>query len=208
MAFHATRFPLDVALGARGGPERATDIVTLQSGREERNSRWAGSRRRYNAGYGVKSRADMQAVLAFFEERRGRFHAFLWRDGLDHSSNGGDGVPTVLDQAIGTGDGVKTAFQLSKTYGASFDPYVRPITKPVPGSVKVAVGSSELMTGFTVDTLTGVVTFTSPPAYGAEITAGFLFDVPVRFDIDRLDIELTSFDAADAPAIPLVEVLE
>ena len=88
MAFHAIRFPLDVALGARGGPERATDIVTLASGREERNSRWAHSRRRYNAGYGVKSRADMQAVLAFFEERRGRFHCFLWRDGLDHSSNG------------------------------------------------------------------------------------------------------------------------
>ena len=94
-----------MALGARGGPERATDIVTLASGREERNSRWAHSRRRYNAGYGVKSRADMQAVLAFFEERRGRFHSFLWRDGLDHSSNGGDGTPTPLDQAIGTGDG-------------------------------------------------------------------------------------------------------
>lgn len=208
MAFHPTRFPLDVALGARGGPERATDIVTLASGREERNSRWVGSRRRYNAGYGVKSRADMQAVLAFFEERRGRFHAFLWRDALDHSSNGGDGAPTALDQAIGTGDGVKTAFQLSKTYGASFDPYVRAITKPVTGSVRVAVGGSELMAGFAVDSLTGIVTFTAAPADGAAVTAGFLFDVPVRFDIDRLDIELTSFDAADAPSIPLVEVLE
>ena len=87
MAFHAVRFPLDVALGARGGPERVTDVVTLASGREERNSRWAHSRRRYNAGYGVKSRADMQAVLAFFEERRGRFHSFLWRDALDSSSS-------------------------------------------------------------------------------------------------------------------------
>ncbi len=208
MAFHQVRFPLDVALGARSGPERATDIVTLMSGREERNSRWANSRRRYNAGYGVKSRADMQAVLAFFEERRGRFHAFLWRDGLDHSSHGGDGTPMATDQALGTGDGSKTIFQLVKRYGASFDPYLRPITKPVAGTVKVAVSGSEVMSGFAVDTLAGTITFTVPPASGAAVTAGFLFDVPVRFDIDRLDIELTSFDAAEAPSIPLLEVRE
>ena len=199
MAFHNIRFPIDVALGARGGPERATDIVTLASGREERNSRWARSRRRYNAGYGVKSRADMQAVLAFFEERRGRFHSFLWRDALDHSSNG--------PQPLGIGDGVTVAFQLSKTYGASFDPYVRPITKPVAGTVLVTVDGIAT-TAFTVSETTGVVTFAAAPADGAVLLAEFEFDVPVRFDTDRLDIELSSFDAADAPAIPLIEVLE
>jgi len=207
MAFHPIRFPLDVALGARGGPERATDIVTLASGREERNSRWAHSRRRYNAGYGVKSRADMQAVLAFFEERRGRFHSFLWRDALDHSSNGTE-APSPTDQELGTGDGIAATFQLRKKYGANFDPYWRPVTRPVAGSVRVAVDGSEVSAGFTVDVATGVVTFTTPPADGATITGGFLFDVPVRFDIDRLDIELTSFDAADAPSIPLIEVRE
>ena len=206
MAFHPIRFPLDVALGARGGPERATDIVTLASGREERNSRWAQSRRRYNAGYGVKSRADMQAVLAFFEERRGRFHAFLWRDGLDHSS--GAETPTAFDQTIGVGDGTTTAFPLTKRYGADFDPYLRPITKPVDGSVKLAVSGVELTSGFTVNALTGIVTVAVAPAVDAVVTAGFLFDVPVRFDIDRLDIELSSFDAAEAPSIPLIEVLE
>lgn len=206
MAFHAVRFPLDVALGARGGPERATDIVTLDSGREERNARWARSRHRYNAGYGVKSRADMQAVLAFFEERRGRFHSFLWRDALDHSS--GSETPSPLDQVLGTGDGEKTAFQLLKTYGASFDPYVRSITKPVSGTVRVAEDGVEVVDGWTVDAVTGVVTFDTAPADGLVVTAGFLFDVPVRFDIDRLDIELTSFEAADAPVIPLIEVLE
>lgn len=208
MAFHATRFPLDIALGARGGPERMTDIVTLSSGREERNSRWAQSRRRYNAGYGVKSRADMQAVLAFFEERRGRFHSFLWRDALDHSSNGGDGTPMPTDQPIGAGDGSTTVFQLTKTYGANFDPFVRSITKPVAGSARVAVDGAELTTGFSVDVLTGLVSFAVAPAAGKAVTAGFLFDVPVRFDIDRLDIELTTFDAADAPSIPLIEVRE
>ena len=206
MAFHAVRFPLDVALGARGGPERATDIVTLASGREERNSRWAHARRRYNAGYGVKSRADMLAVLAFFEERRGRFHSFLWRDGLDFSSNG-TAVPTELDQAIGVGDGVKVSFSLTKRYGANFDPYLRPITRPVVGSVVVAVAGTSLATaGFSVGG--GVVTLDVAPALGAAVTAGFLFDVPVRFDTDRLDVELTSFDAAEVPAIPLIEVRE
>jgi uncharacterized protein (TIGR02217 family) len=199
MAFHPIRFPLDVALGARGGPERATDIVTLRSGREERNSRWAQSRRRYNAGYGVKSRADMQAVLAFFEERRGRFHSFRWRDALDHSSNG--------PQPLGTGDGETVAFQLSKTYGASFDPYVRPITKPVAGTVTITV-DGEATIAFVVNEASGIVTFDAPPADGAALLAQFEFDVPVRFDTDRLDIELSSFDAADAPAVPLIEVLE
>ncbi|KKC39812.1 glycoside hydrolase family 24 [Devosia epidermidihirudinis] len=205
MAFHAVRFPLDVALGARGGPERKTDVVTLAGGGEQRNGRWQHSRRRYNAGYGVKSRADMQAVLAFFEERRGRLHGFLWRDGIDHSSNGA--MPTPLDQAIGTGNGTRTSFALTKRYGAAFDPYFRPITRPVAGSVRVAVAGVELTSGWSVDTATGVVGFSVAPANGAVVTAGFLFDVPVRFDTDRLDIELASFDGAEVPSIPLVEIL-
>ena len=208
MAFHPIRFPLDVALGAHGGPERLTDIVTLSSGAEERNQRWANSRRRYNAAYGVKSRADMQAVLAFFEERRGRFHSFLWRDGLDFSSNGGSGTPTPLDQPIGSGDGATTLFQLVKRYGTAFDPYLRPISKPVAGTLRLAVAGAELTTGFSLDPLTGRVSFATPPAAGAAITAGFLFDVPVRFDTDRLDVELSSFDAADVASIPLIEVNE
>lgn len=197
MPFHPIRFPLDISLASRGGPERATDVVSLASGREERNSRWAHSRRRYNAGYGVKSRADMAAVLAFFEERRGRFHSFLWRDALDH---------VATDQAIGTGDGVTVSFQLTKRYGASFDPYLRPITKPVAETVVIKVDG--VIVDHVTDPLTGIVTLDVPPAEGAAVTASFVFDVPVRFDVDRLDIELSAFDAAEAPSIPLIEVRE
>lgn len=141
----------------------------------------------------------MQAVLDFFEERRGRFHSFLWRDGLDHSSNG--------QQPLGTGDGTRTTFQLIKRYGAEFDPYDRPITKPVVASVSVFVDGTPIL-DVEVDDLTGRVTFDDAPADGAVLTASFEFEVPVRFDIDRLDIELSGFDTADAPAIPLVEVRE
>jgi uncharacterized protein (TIGR02217 family) len=198
MAFHNIRFPLDVSLGARGGPGRATDIVTLESGREERNARWAHSRRRYDAGYGVKSRADMQAVLAFFEERRGRFHSFRWHDALDHSSDG--------RQVLGIGDGETVGFQLVKRYGAAFDPYARPISKPVAGSVTAYVDDEAVPVA--VDASTGIVTFDAPPMEGAEVAASFEFDVPVRFDSDRLDVELSSFDAAEVPSIPLIEVRE
>jgi uncharacterized protein (TIGR02217 family) len=205
MAFHHVRFPLDIALGAWGGPERRTEVTTLAGGGEKRNGRWAHSRRRYNAGYGVKSRADMQAVLAFFEERRGRLHGFLWRDGLDHSSGGA--VPQPNDQPLGTGDGTRTSFQLVKTYGAAFDPYLRPITKPVAGSVRVAVDGVEALSGWVVDVTSGQIGFDTAPEPGASVSAGFLFDVPVRFDTDRLEIELNGFDGAEVPNIPLVEIL-
>jgi uncharacterized protein (TIGR02217 family) len=209
MTFHDILFPLDIALKSAGGPERRTEIVTLGSGREERNARWAHSRRRYDAGYGIKSLDALSEVVAFFEERRGRLHAFRWRDRLDHSSAAPGGVVTPLDQPIGTGDGTNAAFQLAKTYGGLHAPYLRPIAKPVPGSVRVAVAGIEKTTGthFTCDTAGGVVTFLPGhvPGVGTAVTAGFLFDVPVRFDTDYLEVDLSAFAAGAIPKIPLVE---
>src|ERR671910_1517160 len=125
--FHEVRFPLDVSLGSRGGPVRRTDIVTLASGREHRNSRWAGSRRRYDAGLGIRTLDALQMVIAFFEERRGRLHGFRFRDRMDWRSGPPSQEPTPLDQRIGTGDGQSASFPLVKTYGGSFAPYQRPI---------------------------------------------------------------------------------
>jgi uncharacterized protein (TIGR02217 family) len=209
-AFHEVLFPLDVALKSAGGPERRTEIVTLGSGREERNTRWAHSRRRYDAGYGVKSIDALRNVIAFFEERRGRLYGFRWRDRLDHSSapTGVDVSP--LDQPLGTGDGVRSSFALVKTYGAAFSPYQRPIEKPVEGSVRVAVAGVEAADGtaFVCDPATGIITFFPghiPPS-DAAITAGFHFDVPVRFDTDYLEADLSAFTAGAIPKIPLIEV--
>jgi uncharacterized protein (TIGR02217 family) len=208
--FHEVRFPTAIAFGASGGPERRTEIVTLGSGHEERNSRWADSRRRYNAGYGVRSLDDLHAVIAFFEERRGRLYGFRWRDRTDWKSCAPGETPAATDQAIGTGDGATTTFQLVKTYGGVDAPWVRTIVKPVVGTVLVAVDGTPASEGgdWTVDPATGVVTFEAGAIPGADapVTAGYAFDVPVRFDTDRLDINLTSFAAGDIPAIPLVEV--
>jgi uncharacterized protein (TIGR02217 family) len=204
--FHEVRFPTAIAFGASGGPERRTDIVTLGSGSEERNSRWADSRRRYNAGYGVRSLDDLHAVLAFFEERRGRLYGFRWHDRADWRSCAPGGTPAAGDQTIGEGDGETLSFQLAKIYGGAFAPYARAVTKPFAGSVRIAVDGIEPPGGWSVDTATGLVTFADAPAEGAAISAGFDFDVPVRFDTDRLEINLTTFAAGDIPAIPLVEI--
>src|SRR5947208_10169700 len=139
-AFHEVLFPLDIALKSAGGPERKTEIVAVGSGREERNARWAHSRRRFDAGYGVKTFEALSAVVAFFEERRGRLYGFRWRDRLDNSSAAPGAAVTPLDQAIGTGDGAQTEFPLLKTYCGAYAPYQRPIAKPVAGSVLVPVG--------------------------------------------------------------------
>lgn len=201
------RFPLDVSLNGRGGPERRTEIVTLGSNRESRNARWAHSRRRYEAGYGVKTLAQLAEVIAFFEERRGRLYGFRWRDRADFASCAPGATIGPGDQQIGSGDGVQRVFQLTKTYGGVFAPYIRSISKPVAGSVRIAVNGVE-RTGsqFSVDGTTGLVTFGAAPPSGATVTAGFHFDVPVRFDTDYLEIDMQAFEAGVIPKIPILEV--
>ena len=207
MSFDEIRFPVAISRGGSGGPERRTEIVTTASGREERNSRWADSRRRYNAGFGVKSLDDIHAVVAFFEERRGRLHGFRWKDHADFKSCVPGGTIAAPDQVIGTGDGVSAAFQLVKRYGTGLRDHIRVIAKPVAGSVLVAVNGAPAL-NFTLDATTGVVTFLpgSIPGVGAQVTAGFAFDVPVRFDTDQLSINLQHFAGGDIPEIPVVEV--
>jgi uncharacterized protein (TIGR02217 family) len=208
MSFHEIRFPTTLSFGSVGGPERRTDIVALGSGFEERNTPWAHGRRRYDAGLGVKSLTDLYAAVAFFEARRGRLYGFRWKDHLDFKSKGPLEPVTAVDQTIGTGTGALTAFQLSKTYTSGPASYVRPVKKPVGGTVSVAVGgvAKTLGTDYTLDLTAGVVTFAVAPANGASVTAGFEFDVPVRFDTDRLEISLAAFKAGELPHIPIIEV--
>jgi uncharacterized protein (TIGR02217 family) len=210
MAFHEVRFPTRISRGADGGPERRTDVVTLGSGFEERNSRWADSRRSYNAGYGVASLDDVHEVIAFFEERRGRLHGFRWKDHADWKSCAPGEETTAFDQHIGAGDGTLAQFQLIKTYGSAFAPWVRAIKKPVAGTVKIAVDGAEKIQGthFDVDATSGVVIFTGghEPGAGDIVTAGFEFDAPVRFDADRLDINIAGLKHGAIPNIPIVEI--
>ena len=209
-SFHDVRFPTGISRRASGGPERRTDVVALASGHEERNSRWAHSRRRYNAGYGIRTLDEIHAVIGFFEERRGRLHGFRWKDHADFRSGPPQGPAGPADQLIGTGDGATASYQLIKQYGSGETAYVRPITKPLAGTIRVAVDGEEKAEGvdFTVDAETGVVSFLPGAIPGAAepVTAGFEFDVPVRFDTDVLTIDLDAFAAGQIPDIALVEV--
>lgn len=209
-SFHEVRFPVDVSFGATGGPERRNEIVALTSGRERRNLRFARSRRYFDAGTGVRSLTDLYEIIAFFEARRGSFHGFRFRDPFDMKSCPPDKTPSAMDQIIGTVDGVTARFQLFKRYGSGPDSYLRRICKPVEGSVRVSIDGVERSypADFTIDHATGIVTFglSAIPANGQTVRAGYEFDVPARFDTERIAISLSAFKAGQIPSIPIVEI--
>ncbi len=206
MAFHEVRFPDTVSRGARGGPERRTQIVELASGDEERNASWANSRRRYDISYGIRRANDLAAVVAFFEARNGRLYGFRFKDWADHKSCLPSRAPSPTDQQIGIGNGMTTSFQLAKRYASGGQSWVRAITKPVAGTVQIALNGVAQGSGWSVDYKTGLVSFDTAPFEGIAITAGFEFDVPVRFDSDMLDVTLDIERLGSITSIPLLEV--
>ena len=208
MSFHEIQFPPRLSLGSMGGPERLTEVVTLANGYEERNTPWAHSRRRYDAGVGMRSLDDIADLIAFFEARRGRLFGFRWKDWSDHKSCAPSRKPAFDDQVIGIGDGVRTVFALTKTYASGDQVYVRPIVKPVLGTVRVGIENDELQDTihYVVDVSTGQVLFDTPPDEGVQVTAGYEFDVPVRFDADTIQTSVANFHAGEVPDVPVVEL--
>lgn len=208
MSFHEVLFPAALSFGSSGGPERRTEVITLSSGFEERNTTWAHSRRSYDAGIGLRGADDIHEVIAFYEARFGKLYGFRWKDWADHRSGQPTQPVTALDQPLGVGDGATTVFQLTKTYVSGPSSYVRPISKPVGGSVLVAVDGVTLVEGsdYSITPGAGEVSFASAPASGATLSAGFEFHVPVRFDTDRIEVNLAAFEAGEIPSIPVIEV--
>ncbi|PLL13153.1 TIGR02217 family protein [Tabrizicola sp. TH137] len=208
MSFHEVRFPANLSFGSTGGPERRTEIVTLANGFEERNTPWAQSRRRYDAGLGLRSLDDVAALIAFFEARRGQLYGFRWKDWADFKSCKPSARVSALDQVLGAGDGAERVFALAKTYDPFGTAFRRPILKPVAGTVVAAVGGDAKVetVDYALDPVAGLLTFAEPPDVGAVVTAGFEFDVPVRFDTDRIAVSVASFQAGEVPSVPVVEV--
>jgi len=208
MGFHNVRFPANLSFGSVGGPERRTEVVTLANGFEERNTPWAHSRRRYDAGVSMRSLDDIETLIAFFEARQGQLYAFRWKDWSDYKSCKASADPAFTDQIIGVGDGVQTVFPLKKTYRSGTEIYEREIVKPVSGTITVGIqGTQKTETiDYTVDVNTGLVSFTAPPDEGVEVTAGYEFDVPVRFDTEIIQTSVANFQAGDVPSVPIIEV--
>lgn len=201
-AFDDVAYPLALGRDVQVSPEFSTTVAVTASGHERRNALWSDARLRFDVGPGIRSEEELGTLIAFFRARHGPATGFRLRDPFDFSSNGMTGAPTMTDQALGTGDGLVATFQLAKQYGEQ----VRRITRPEAGSIQVSVD------GLAVNGWShagqGRIVFDSAPAAGADIRAGFRFDVPVRFAEDRLDVSGVNFAVGEAPSVPLIEIRE
>ena len=203
--FDNVLYPFALGRSASVAPEFSTSIAVTASGHERRNSLWADARLHFDVGPGIRSEGELSELIAFFRARRGPARGFRIMDPFDNSSNGMTGTPTMLDQLIGIADGVRADFQLVKTYGGA-EPQLRPITRPRAETLVVSVGGLA-STAWTLGEKGALRFLTAPPA-GAEVRAGFRFDVPVRFAEDRLDVAAVNFAAGEAPSVPLIEIRE
>jgi uncharacterized protein (TIGR02217 family) len=205
-AFHEVQFSPEISYGSTGGPRRKTQIVTLKSGFEQRNSSWLHSRRSYDAGMGVRNIDDLAAVIDFWEARMGQLYGFRWKDWADYKSCLPRANPTNADQIIGTGTGALTTFQLVKRYTSGGQEYARPIRKPVAGTLLVSLNNVAQPSGWSINVTTGILTFTVAPGNGVVVKAGYEFDVPVRFDEEEIQISIDGFNAGAVPSIKVVEI--
>lgn len=204
--FDDVLYPFALGRSASVAPEFSTSIAVTASGHERRNSLWSDARLHFDVGPGIRSEAELAELIAFFRARRGPARGFRLIDPFDNSSNGMIGTPTIFDQLIGIGDGMRADFQLSKAYGGGSEAQVRAITRPRAGTILVSVGGA-VTNAWTLGEK-GMIRFAAAPVPGAEVRAGFSFDVPVRFAEDRLDVSAVDFAAGEAPSVPLVEIRE
>ncbi len=206
MFFDDVIFPVNLSYGTSGGPEYSTNVVVYNR-HEKRNLNWDKARYRFDAAYAIRTHDELDEVIAIFHVAQGRSHSFRARDALDYKSSGVDHNITPTDQIIGVGDGVTTQFQLKKMYVAGSQSKVRDITKPVDGSVVLAVDGIAKTSGYLVDYKSGLITFDVAPAVDEVITAGFEFHVAVRFDTDFLSQSIDDYNTGSVQ-IPLIEVYE
>jgi uncharacterized protein (TIGR02217 family) len=208
MDFDDVTFPGKISLNSVAGPEFSTDVTETAGGYEKRNQNWSGARLRFNVATGIRTPGDYETVLNFFYGRAGRARGFRFQDWSDHKSCALAAVPAHSDQVLGYGDGANQFFQLRKAYTSGPVTYLRKITRPVAGTVKVGLGGVEQASGFTVNHANGLISFAAPPAPGVVVSAGFVFDVPARFDIDRLEPIHLFEGAVGQPELPIVEIRE
>jgi len=198
-SFVEVRLPEDIERGAKGGPGFNTSIAPMGSGYEQRNSNWANARGSWDIGYGIQEKVDFKAVLGFFYARKGRAYGFRFKDWSDYE---------ITNQSIGLGDAATVDFQLFKRYSSGGVNYDRIISKPVDGTLLVYVDAvlQTETTDYTVDYTTGIITFVSAPGAALSVNVTCEFDVPVRFDTDRIDLQLDWEDAGIFPSIPIIEL--
>jgi len=204
MAFHDVRLLEDIERGAQGGPRFKTGILILSSGFEKRNIEFEETRGFWDVGYGIQTKTDFTGVIEFFYARQGRANSFRFKDFSDFEIGNNT---TSTPQTIGIGNASATTFQISRLYSSGGFDFNRTINKivatPTP---RIFLDAVEQGSGFTINLLTGIVTFSVAPGAGVLVRIICEFDTAVRFDTDALDINLLHFDAGSIPKIPVIEV--
>ena len=173
-------------------PRFSTAITQADSGAEQANRRWQHPLYTYRLPEAIRNHADFEAIRDHWLAMGGPAKTWPWKDPLDFASRAlslpnKSGAVAATDQVIGVGDDVTSSFQLTKRYASGPVTYDRQILLPVVTSVLIAInGNPPGALGLTwiVTRPGGVVTFSAPVPIGAVITAGFFFDVEVRFERD------------------------
>jgi uncharacterized protein (TIGR02217 family) len=196
-AFHEVQFPPAISYGASGGPGYLTTVVATASGHEHRNANWAAARGKWDVASGLRDRAHVAELIAFFRARKGRAHGFRFKDWTDYQATA---------QVLGTGNGSQTAFQLIRNYSNGGVIEARTITKPVAGTIIIYRDGVMAASGVLTSTVTGLVTFEAAPAAGVIVTADYEFDVPVRFDTDQMNVTIETYNLGTWAQVPIVEI--
>jgi uncharacterized protein (TIGR02217 family) len=188
------RFPDAISFQATGGPEFLTEVVAVEGGSEFRNGVREFAMRRYEVSHAARLEKRAKQLIAFFNVARGRLNSFRFKDWSDFKAESGEGGWAAIDGG----------YQMAKVYASGSDTFTRLITKPVSGTVTVTGN-----TGGTIDYATGILTggTGTPTAWLGE------FDVPCRFDIDRMELVIIDRNKQDGliyqwSDIPIVEVPE
>lgn len=225
VAFHEVRFPTDISYGSTFGPEFSTDVVTMKNGSEQRNINWSQTRCSGNAVHNIRTEDQFQRLLAFFRNRKGKAYGFRFKDHSDYRG---------MFEYIGWGNGATTAFQLYRNYEDVVMNIadVRKISKPVQGTVHIyflqysdtshvpwqdqanirtawAIGlppTAEQIGTWRCDYTSGKITFNAPPPNMCAIISSFEFDVPVRFDTDKMPTSMEALQKYGWSDIPIIEL--
>lgn len=206
MTFINSQFPM-ANFGSSGGPSYKTSVTASVSGGESRNGHWSLAKREFDAAFQVRTQTDLDTIIKWFHACRGKLHSFRFKDWGDYKSCSPNSSVSVTDQGIGTGDAVETIFQLVKSYTVGSQTQTLNITKPVSGTVLIAIDgvTKTETTHYTIDYSTGIVTFLTAPGNALSVTAGYEYDLECRFDTDSLSASIDDYNIYSS-SIPIIEV--
>ena len=200
MAFFEQQLDLGFDYGALGGASYRTLINRSGGGAEQRSKRWIYPLRRWQVGERTLDDSLTLYFQSFHAAVSGSFDGFRYKDWLDYRAtylpeSGARGSTTQGVCFPEVGNGVITSFQMVKRYSIGGRNTDRVIKKPVAnGELLVYKDNVLQLSGFNVDTTTGLIIFSAPPAATSRITWSGEFDVPARFEQDELPLRFDGID--------------